>query len=92
MAVTGYRSATGDLGRRSMMAMKEGPGSGAMTGLPPEAFAALSERVRLVEDRQQTSPTKAELTRAITRAAIIGSIAGAVGGCLLAVLVTSLIA
>lgn len=75
-----------------MMAMKEGQGSAAMTGLPPEAFAALSERVRLVEDRQQTSPTKAELSRAVTRAAIIGSIAGTVGGCLLAVLVTSLIA
>lgn len=91
MPVTGYDTASRDLGRRSMMAMKEGTVGGG-SGIPPEAFGALTERVRLVEDRVQMTPTKAELNRAVTRAIAVGAILGAAIGAALAVVVTRLIA
>ncbi len=87
MPVTGYDTASRDLGRRSMMAMKDGSGGGG-SGIPPEAFGALAERVRLVEDRLIASPTKAELKRAVVRAIVIGASLGAAVGVALAVVIT----
>jgi len=68
-----------------MMAMKDGSGGGS--SIPPDAFNALGERVRIVEDRLASGPTRAELKRAITRAIILGAVFGAAGGCVLAVVV-----
>lgn len=91
MPVTGYDTASRDLGRRSMMAMKDGSGGGG-SAIPPEAFGALAERVRIVEDRQQASPTRAELNRAVVRAIAIGAGLGAVVGSALAIVVLRAIA
>lgn len=88
MPVTGHNTASKDLGRRSMMAMKDG---GSSAGIPAEAFGALNERVRIVEDRLDAAPTKAELNRAVTRAIAIGAIAGAVLGAVLAVVISRVI-
>lgn len=82
MPVIGSTSTSSDLGRRSMMAMKDGSGGGS--SIPPEAFSALGERVRLVEDRLSASPTRAEFSRAITRAVVVGSVVGGLLGCVLA--------
>ena len=89
MPVTGLETAARDLGRRSMMAMKDG--GGGLSGLPPEAFAALSERVRIAEDRLESMATRAELSRAVTRAVALGAVIGAVAGAALAVLVSQLL-
>ncbi len=86
MPVTGYDTASKDLGRRSMMAMKDGSGGGS--GIPAEAFGALNERVRIVEDRLDASPTKAELKRAVTRAIVIGGAVGAILGAVLAIVIS----
>lgn len=88
MPVIGSSTASNDLGRRSMMAMKDGSGGGS--SIPPDAFNALSARVGIVEDRQQASPTRAELKRAVTRGAIIGAVAGGLLGCALAIVLGGL--
>lgn len=90
MPVTGYSTASSDLGRRSMMAMKDGSGAGS--SIPPDAFNALTERVRIAEDRLEASPTKAELRRATMRATVIGAAVGAVFGCLLAIVISRALA
>lgn len=89
MPVTGYDTASKDLGRRSMMAMKDG--SAGAAGIPAEAFGALTERVRILEDRLDAAPTKAELQRAMVRAIAIGGVIGAVVGAALAVMISRVV-
>jgi hypothetical protein len=90
MPVIGSSTASSDLGRRSMMAMKDGSGTGS--SIPPDAFNALGERVRILEDRLAAAPNRAELRRAVTRAVVVGAAAGAAAGCGLAIAILRLIA